>query len=56
MRTDLLSKRDTEAVKSYKILSELSLAMNVAPCYHLVSYIDRIVNYWHCILEKFYSE
>lgn len=56
MRTDLMSKRDSEAVKSYKILCELSYAMSTAPCKNLISYITRVINYWHCILEKFYLE
>ncbi|XP_060856696.1 RAD50-interacting protein 1 [Metopolophium dirhodum] len=56
MRTDLMSKRETEAVKSYTILCELSLAMSAAPSKHLVSYITRVINYWHSILETFYSE
>ncbi|XP_022164709.1 RAD50-interacting protein 1 [Myzus persicae] len=56
MRTDLMSKRDVEAVKSYMILCELSLAMSDAPSRHLVSYITKVINYWHCILEKFYSD
>lgn len=56
MRTDLMGKRDTEAVKSYTILCELSLAMSTAPTKHLVSYITSVINYWHCILETFYSE
>jgi len=56
MRTDLMSKREIEAVKSYTILCELSLAMSSAPSKNLVSYITRVINYWHCILETFYSE
>lgn len=56
MRTDLMNKRDSEAVKSYKILCELSFAMSTAPCKHLISYITRVINYWHCVLEQFYSE
>jgi len=56
MRIDLMSKRDIEAVKSYQILCELSLAMSDAPSKHLVSYITKLINYWHSVLEKFYSE
>lgn len=56
MRTDLMSKRDIEAIKSYKILCELSFAMSTSPCKHLISYITRVINYWHCVLEKCYSE
>jgi len=56
MRTDLMNKHDIEAVKSYNILCELSLAMSAVPSKHLVSYITRVINYWHNILETFYSE
>ncbi|XP_025419598.1 RAD50-interacting protein 1 isoform X2 [Sipha flava] len=56
IRTNLMSRRDNEAVMSYQALCELSLVMNTMPCKHLVSFINKVINYWHCILERYFSE
>lgn len=55
IRMDLTSKRDNEAIMSYKILCELSLVMTNAPCKYLVSYLHKVINYWNCILQHHYS-
>lgn len=51
-----MSKRDNEAVMSYETLCKLRLVMNKTPCKHLVSYINKVISYWNCILEQYFSE
>lgn len=56
MRTDLLSKLDNEAVMLYTNLCKLSSAMNEIPCKHLLSYLNKVIQFWQCLLERHYSE
>lgn len=56
MKTNLLKNHDKETFMTYTILCKLSVAISNTQCQNLVSYISKLINYWYCILERYYSE